>query len=250
MDAVRSTGAVNPQTSRPLLLGHRGVRPLPFLGLRWRKPDLPPENTIVAFDYALAHGCDGFEFDVRYTKDRRSCLHHNSDLKGCGVAASDHAALERRMGYKLASLEDTLQSFASRAWLDIELKTFGDEEALVDALRVCPPQRGYVVSSFLPEALLRLHEIDPLLPLGYLCDREDGMPLRASLPIDFFIPHYSLVSESLIEEAHRRKMRLMTWTVNRREDMLRLASWGVDGLISDDPRLLSETFSWSHRAAG
>jgi len=37
-------------------------------------------------------------------------------------------------------------------------------------------------------------------------------------------------------------MQLITWTVNRREDMLRLASWGVDGLISDNPRLLRETF--------
>jgi glycerophosphoryl diester phosphodiesterase len=225
-----------------LLLGHRGVRPLPYLGLRWRKSGLPPENTLDAFDYAIAHGCDGFEFDLRYTRDRRSLLHHDADVKGRNVAQSDHAMLERRIGYKLASLEDTLVRFSSTAWLDIELKIAGEEQTLVAALRACPPQRGFVVSSFLPDALLRLHEIDPSLPLGYLCDREDGMRLWSGLPIQFFLPHGSLVSPSLVEEAHRRKMQLITWTVNRREDMLRLASWGVDGLISDDPRLLGETF--------
>jgi len=225
-----------------LLLGHRGVRPLPFLGLRWRKSELPQENTVDAFDYAMTHGCDGFEFDLRYSRDRRSLLHHDADVKGRNVSASDRAMLERRMGCKLASLEDTLRRYASSAWLDVELKIAGEEETLIAALRACPPQRGFVVSSFLPDALLRLHEIDPSLPLGYVCDREDAMRLWSGLPIQFFIPQYSLVSHLLVEEAHRRKMQLITWTVNRREDLLRLASWGVDGLISDDPKLLRATF--------
>ena len=60
--------------------------------------------------------------------------------------------------------------------------------------------------------------------------------------IQFFLPKLPFVSESLVEEAHRRKMQLITWTVNRREDMQRLASWGVDGLISDDAKTLGETF--------
>jgi glycerophosphoryl diester phosphodiesterase len=37
-------------------------------------------------------------------------------------------------------------------------------------------------------------------------------------------------------------MKLLTWTVNDAQDLLRLARWGVDGLISDDPRLLVRTF--------
>ena len=197
----------------------------------------------------MAHGCDGFEFDLRYTLDRRSLIHHDSDVKGHTVAATDHALLERRMGYKMASLEDTLRRFASSAWLDIELKIAGEEETLVAALRACPPQRGFVVSSFLPDVLLRLHEIDASLPLGYVCDREDALRLWNGLPVEFFIPHHSLVSRLLVEEAHRRKMQIITWTVNRREDMLRLAGWGTDGLISDDPKLLSETFPKAKAAA-
>jgi glycerophosphoryl diester phosphodiesterase len=230
---------------RPLLLGHRGVRPLPFLGLRWRKSELPPENTLAAFDYALEHGCDGFEFDVRYTRDRRSILHHDPKVKGREVAMTDHAPLERRIGYKLPSLEDVLQLFGATAWLDIELKVVGGEETVVAALRAHPPRRGFVVSSFFPDVLLSLHEIDPSLPLGYICEHLDDAQLWSGLPIKYFLPHHSLVSELLIDEAHRRKVQLLTWTVNLRDDLLRLAGWGVDGLISDDPKLLSHTFPGS-----
>jgi len=237
------------QIPRPLLLGHRGVRPLPFLGLRWRKPDLPPENTIAAFDYALAHGCDGFEFDLRYTRDRRSVLQHDPKVKGQEVAMTDHGPLERRIGYRLPALDDVLARFGANAWLDIEVKIAGEEEAVIAALQARRPQRGFVVSSFLPVVLLRLREIDPSLPLGYICDHEDDALLWSGLPIQFFVPYYPLVSELLVEEAHRRKIQIITWTVNRREDMLRLASWGVDGLISDDPRLLAQTFPREESAA-
>ena len=34
----------------------------------------------------------------------------------------------------------------------------------------------------------------------------------------------------------------MTWTVNDARRMRQLAEWGIDGIISDDPRLLYQTF--------
>lgn len=246
---VRDIASVNQQNPRPLLLGHRGVRPLPFLGLRWRKADLPPENSVAAFDYSLAQGCDGFEFDVRYTRDRRSVLHHDPKLKGRKVDSTDHGPLERRIGYKLPALEDVLTRFGSRAWLDIELKIAGEEEAVASALCAHRPQRGFVVSSFLPDVLLRLRDIDPSIPLGYICNHGEDARLWSGIPIQYFMPHYSLVSEHLVEEAHRRKVKLITWTVNAREDLLRLASWGIDGLISDNPKLLSQMFPGEKAAA-
>jgi glycerophosphoryl diester phosphodiesterase len=230
------------KTSRPLLLGHRGVRPLPYLGLRWRKPGFPAENTLGAFDYAMASGCDGFEFDVRFTRDRRSILCHDPKFNRKEVALSEHAGLERRCGYSLPSLEDVLIRFGAVAYLDIELKVTGHEDAVVAALRANPPQRGYVVSSFLPEVLLRLRQIDATLPLGYLCEREEDISRWREFSITVFLPHYSLVSEQLVKTVHESNTQLITWTVNTARDLLRLAEWGVDGLISDDPRLLALTF--------
>ena len=224
--------------SRPLLLGHRGVRPI---SCNDAGPDVPAENTIRAFDYALANGCDGFEFDVRFTRDKRAVLCHDPQLDGKEISATDYRDLSRDRP-DLACLEDVLARFGDTAYLDIELKTSGNEEAIVAALRASAPARGYVISSFLPEILFRIRAIDGELPLGYICDRPSDATRWTALPISVFIPHHSLVSSKLVEDAHRRGLKLLTWTVNQKSDLLRLAAWGVDGLISDDPRLLSSTF--------
>jgi len=227
--------------SRPLLLGHRGVRPVRRFGVRQPQPHLPAENTVAAFEYALACGCDGFECDVRFTRDRRAVLCHDPQIAGKEIATTDYSDL-RRVVNELACLENVLARFGTTAYLDIELKVGGHEEGSVAALHASPPEQGCIVSSFLPDVLLRIHEIDADMPLGYICDHRRDAERWIELPIAAFIPHHKLVSKPLIEEVHDRGLKLLTWTVNRERDLLRLAKWGVDGLISDDPRLLNRTF--------
>jgi hypothetical protein len=50
-----------------------------------------------------------------------------------------------------------LEQFAGWAFLDVELKVAGLEAHVLAELRRHPPQKGYVVSSFLPEVLTALH---------------------------------------------------------------------------------------------
>jgi len=231
-----------PRVPRPLLLGHRGVRPLRRLAGSGYDSDVPAENTVAAFDYALANGCDGVEFDVRYTRDHRCVLCHDPAYNRKELASTAYADLDLCDANKLPCLEEVLRGFGGCAYLDIELKAPGNEEAVVAALHATPPQRGYVVSSFLPEVLLRIHEIDSSIPLGYVCKRADAAQGWTELPIKAFIPHHALVTPQLVEDAHEGGLHVITWTVNRKRDLLRLAIWGVDGLISDDPKLLAEVF--------
>jgi glycerophosphoryl diester phosphodiesterase len=231
--AVRSVG------SCPLLLGHRGARPRLRTG---PKPELfPVENTPTAFEYALAHGCDGFEFDVRFTRDRRAVLCHDPQLDGEKISSTDYSDLLRGHN-ELACLEDVLACFGDTAYLDIELKVSGHEEQVVAALRAKLPSQGHVISSFLPEVLASIHQLDAAVPLGFICDRPEYARIWPELPISVFIPQYKLVSHELVDAVHRRGLKLFAWTVNRRPDLLRLAQQGVDGLISDDPSLLNSTF--------
>lgn len=53
-------------------------------------------------------------------------------------------------------------------------------------------------------------------------------------------PHFGDVTEALIAEAHTLGLRVVVWTVNKREDMARMIELGVDGIISDRPDLLRE----------
>ncbi len=207
---VSSRGA----TTRPLLLGHRGARPLSRMKLSPRAGAIPPENTLAAFEYALTHGCDGFEFDVRITRDKRLVLCHDARSGGRNVATSLFASLRSGCDEVLPCLEDVLATFGDRAYLDIEIKVSGGEELIVNALGRSEPQR-FLLSSFLPEVLRRFHQLDPSLPLGYICDRAADVRTWQELPIQVFLPQYELVSEKLIREVHGRGVQIFTWTVNR-----------------------------------
>ena len=143
----------------------------------------------------------------------------------------------------MACLEDVRTRFGGNAYLDIELKVGGQEETIVAAIKAHRPMHGFVVSSFLPEVLRRLHELDPSLPLGFVCKDAEAARQWTKLPISIFIPHYKLVSQAVVDEVHAAGLKLFAWTVNHRRDLVRLGNWGVDGLISDDPRLLRQIFA-------
>src|SRR5579859_7925584 len=121
----------------PLLLGHRGAR----------ASRNTPENTLASFELCLEHGCDGFEFDVRLSGDGHAVVCHDATVRGMEI---EKTALKE---LRLPALEDVLRLFAHRAFLDIELKVGGAEQLLLSELRKYAPQKGYVVSSFLPQLL-------------------------------------------------------------------------------------------------
>ena len=218
-----------PLSARPLLLGHRGARISdPYI----------PENSFEAFDLALKEGCYGFEFDVRCTQDGRLLICHDSELMGRNVAGTAYSNFQD----SAACLEDVLARYSGSAFLDIELKVAGMQNAVIAVLRANPPKRGYVVSSFLPEALFEINAQDGAIPLGFICDKKKELERWPTLPVEFVIPHHKLLSRHLIEELHGAGKKVFTLTVNDRNDMLRLAEWGAEAIISDQPRLLAQTF--------
>ncbi|WP_460936587.1 glycerophosphodiester phosphodiesterase family protein [Spirosoma humi] len=52
---------------------------------------------------------------------------------------------------------------------------------------------------------------------------------------DIYSPHFRLINQDKIARLHQQGVKVIPWTVNRREDMERLKRWGVDGLITDYP---------------
>jgi len=205
----------------PLLLGHRGARASRQI----------PENTMASFELCLEHGCDGFEFDVRCSKDGCAVICHDPVIAGLEIEQTPANDLN------LPTLEQVLQRFSSQAFLDIELKVAGLETQTLTALRTYPPQRGYVVSSFLPPVLSALNALDPSIPLGFLYDRPNQLP-PPELPLTWVIPHSKLLDQKLVDEVHSSRRNVMVWTVNDVVAMRKLASWGVDAIISDDTELL------------
>ncbi len=54
---------------------------------------------------------------------------------------------------------------------------------------------------------------------------------------DVWAPDHVDLTAELVAEAHELGLAVLPWTVNRPEDMARLISWGVDGLVTDRPDL-------------
>ena len=207
----------------PLLLGHRGAR------------HYAPENTLEAFDLCLQHGCDGFEFDVRLTADNRCAICHDPKVGRREVAATRFSDLGT------PCLEDVLTRFADRAFLDIELKTPGLEQGVIDALGCRPPAKGYFVSSFLPDVVEALYLRDRHLRLGLICRSRTQFSAWTSLPIQALFLERGLCTAAIVEALHAAGKQVFVWTVNRPNEMRTFAGLKVDGIISDDTALLVET---------
>jgi len=209
--------------NHPLLLGHRGARAVRSI----------PENTIESFDRALADGCDGFEFDVRVTADHVAVVCHDPGFHKVEIATAKAAQVSQ-----LLHLEHVVARYQERAFLDIELKVRGLEKITLELLRNYPPKRGFVISSFLPEVLVALRENDQRVPLGVICETRDELHRWRELPVEYVIPNHKLATESLIRELKKQRKKILIWTVNRRVQMDRFRNLGVDGIISDDTKLL------------
>lgn len=212
-------------SEKPLLLGHRGAR------------RDAPENTIAAFELALAHGCDGFEFDVRLTADRRCVICHDPRLAGLDLETSRY----HQLAPGTPCLPDVLEKFAARAFLDIELKVSGAESDVAAMVRDHPPQHGYFISSFLPQVIERLGATDQTLPLGLICDSQRQLAVWTRLPVEALFLERRLATAAVLETLHAANKKVFVWTVNRERDMRRFAQLPVDGIISDDTELLHET---------
>jgi glycerophosphoryl diester phosphodiesterase len=215
----------------PLLIGHRGAR------------KYAPENTVSAFQRALDHGCDGFEFDVRLTVDSEAVLCHDPKYEGLVVERTTRDALTGRWPSEagLAFLDEVLERFHRSAFLNIELKVSGAEEYALELLQRFPPEKGCVVSSFIPAVVLELARLNATVPLGLICESHPQLNEWTRLPVQAVMARRDLISKSLISELHDWGKQLFVWTVNSANEMRDFADAGVDGIISDDTRLLFET---------
>ena len=211
-----------------LILGHRGAAQL-------------PENTVPSFAKALELGADGFALDVRQTADEKLVVVHGAVVGTLAVQASSYEQIRQLPdGFEIPLLKEVLKKFGRKAFLDIELKTPGFEQAAVDLIRQhCDPAK-VLVSGFHPEALTKVYDLFPEIELGFIYNRTQDEESRHNCPVDVVKPQFRLASRELIEEVHDEGLRVRPWTVNDESEMRRLINLGVDGVISDYPEKVAE----------
>lgn len=99
-----------------------------------------------------------------------------------------------------------------------------------------------LLQSFDIRALQVLHLRYPTVKTSYLVDKKVKGTLDEQFQVLGFVPHtysphYALVTESMVEECHRKGVKIVPWTINDLETMQQQYLWGVDGIITDYPNL-------------
>jgi glycerophosphoryl diester phosphodiesterase len=214
-----------------------------------------PGNTVESFAAALEYGVDMIEFDVLRTRDGGLVLAHD---------------FEDAAGRDCLSLEEGLDHFAGEAYggveLIVDLKLPGYEREVVEGLRGRGLSERSLLSSHYLESLEAIGSLDPGLRRGWSVPRVKRdytrswlappayaiarwwrlrLPgrvaaLMASGGCEAVMANRLLVSPRLVSAAHEAGGQVYVWTVDSARRIRALEALGVDGVITNDPRLFGE----------
>jgi glycerophosphoryl diester phosphodiesterase len=220
-----------------------------------------PENTLAAFRRAVAQGVTFIETDLHLTRDVHFVAIHDDTVdrttSGRGAVKEMTLAEIRKLdagawfasefiGERVPILDEILDfSRKHDVVFYLELKSdgfWGGEHALISALRDSGEIQRMVIISFDPAILANLRKLEPLLMTGMLSDGHLANPFEQAQEIGArqLVLRGDLLTPNLLQEAHRRDIQVVCWTVNQPAHMRLLASAGVDGIMSDYPdRLLA-----------
>ena len=104
------------------------------------------------------------------------------------------------------------------------------------------PENQFYVSSFDPFFLRTMRRQVPKIPLAFLTEhRETFAESRRRLGFlpAIYSPFYKNITQQMVKNAHSKGVKIITWTVNEKADVVRLKRFGVDGIITDYPDILT-----------
>jgi glycerophosphoryl diester phosphodiesterase len=80
-----------------------------------------------------------------------------------------------------------------------------------------------------------------VIPTGIVCKKPSQLAGWRELPVEYVMVHSSLLSRRLVHSIQDAGRRVFALAVNDAKGMLRIAGWGADAIVSDDPKLLVQT---------
>jgi glycerophosphoryl diester phosphodiesterase len=229
-----------------------------------------PENTLAAFELALAQNADAIELDVKLSSDGHVIVIHDPSVDrttGRRGRVKDLSFAQLRSlnagqyfsedyrGEKIPSLQEVLEAVGKRTFINVELTNYSTpRDSLVETVcllvRKFGLQKHVMFSSFLASNLSKARAYLPEVPRGLLALNGWLGAWARSFGFNFgryqaLHPHLKDVTSQQVQRVHRLDRRIHVWTVNAAEDMRRLFHWGVDAIFTDDPGLAVQVRSES-----
>ncbi len=232
--------------SPPLIIAHRGASAV------------APENTIAAFEAAIAAGADGIEFDVRLSRDDVPVVIHDDTLRRTGrvrgrVADLTFAELNRiDVGswfsndfgnQRIPSLKQLFELCRSNNMvLYLEMKS--REPKLAETCCRLIHDHGLkarvIFECYEHSALETVRNIDSSLRTAALFQPPSSFILKRAQAIGAseIALHHRLTNKRLVEKARLANLKVVTWTVDDPAWVSRAQAHGIDALITNNPSAL------------
>jgi glycerophosphoryl diester phosphodiesterase len=216
-----------------------------------------PENTLAAFRRAIVDRADFVELDVQETVDGVVVVVHDSDLMKIGgspLKIWEATAAQLRdvdIGSRISpdfsservpTLAEALDLCKGKVRVDIELKSYGHdqklEERVIEIVEAAGVEREIVTMSLDHDMVHTMKRLRPEWTAGVLTAKVIGDLTK--FPADFLAVESKIATRRFVRRAHRAGKAVYVWTVNDPAAMLDAMSFGVDGLITDQPAVARE----------
>ena len=204
------------------------------------------EGSQAAYLAAIEQGCDGFECDVRLTKDKQIICYHDKDAKRLSkldlkIADTNYDQLKKAINpFKLEQLLDL--AIKSKKDLVIESKhpvpTGGEIERAVHKLLKNKNkeinQSGIKIFLISFSFLATLRNKKSLYKSGYLVSKKI---LARFNPTDLVAANIEIIrsDHSFVLNQMRKGKQVIVWTVNDENDLKLCQDLGVQAVITDYP---------------
>jgi glycerophosphoryl diester phosphodiesterase len=219
-----------------------------------------PENTLAAFEKAMAMGADGIECDLRESREGELVVFHDPTIKRLTRQAGrvvDLSLSELKQldigawfapdfaGQRVVTVKELLAQVRPLVLLNLEIKAAAPQK-IVDLVQEKGIADRVIVSSFDHILLKKLRSLHPTLRIGYLIDREPVKKIlqeaRRLDAVSLHLPSKRATPE-LIEQAHRERFEVYVYTVNEPDQMKHFIEIGADGLFTNYPDRLASLLS-------
>jgi len=208
-----------------------------------------PENTLLAIDQALIQQADGIEIDVYQLGNELVVIHDkwisrttNGKRPLSDYTLKELQTLDAGQGQFVPTLWQVLERVQGQCLINIEVKGVDDVSLVnlcinkaVSQLNFEPEQ--FIVSSFNHHLLLAFKSIAANIKIGGLTGSNPLDYARFAQELQAYSVNadISFVDEAFVIDAHNRGLKMFVYTVDEPADLLRLQSWGVDGVFSNGP---------------
>ncbi len=219
---------------------------------------LAPENTKTAIVKAMELGSDFSELDVQETEDGELILLHDgslerttnitgniwekkyTDLKDVDAGSWFSGDFS---GEAIPTLESIIDTVFDSMKLNIELKMNGHQKQLTELVVDLITRKKFIdqciVTSFDREAVRKVKELNPKIKTGYIFSNFPENEDIYSAEFDLISINKKLVTQELVDKAHKHGKEVHVWTVNKSEEMKRMIKFGVDSIITNYPDILN-----------